>query len=178
MIRARNASGYLASICSSLFNIGMAAGRLMLGVVTDKLGVRLAVLIYLAAAAILQLLFALVEIAPLSAIIITAIGFLLGPMFPSGVVMITRLLPTHLHVGAVSFVAAVGEVGGALLPFALGAIADRLGIGAFQYVILVQLVVTLFIWMCFPRLTPKIPLVENADDDSGEDRVTNSGQPE
>ncbi|KAH8200941.1 hypothetical protein TruAng_004879 [Truncatella angustata] len=155
MIRARHASGYLASICSSLFNIGMAVGRLSLGILTDRLGVRLAIMIYLSTAAILQALFALVELPAVSAAIITIIGFLLGPMFPSGVVMITRLLPTHLHVGAVSFVAALGEVGGALLPFALGAIADRLGIGAFQYIILAQLIVTLLIWMCFPRLPPK-----------------------
>ncbi|KAM0808898.1 putative MFS transporter [Seiridium cardinale] len=164
MLRARHASGYLASICSSLFNIGMAAGRLALGIVTDKLGVRLAVIIYLSTAAALQVLFALVEIPAISAVIITAIGFLLGPMFPSGVVMIARLLPANLHVGAVSFVASVGEVGGSLLPFALGVIADRLGIGAFQYIILVQLMVTILIWLCFPKLAPKAQRVETADE--------------
>lgn len=143
----------------------MAVGRLFLGIITDKLGVRTAVTIYLATAAVLQLLFTLVEVPAVSAVIITAIGFVLGPMFPSGVVMITRLLPSNLHVGAVSFVASVGEVGGALLPFALGAIADRLGIGAFQYIILTQLVVTLLIWMCFPRLTSTYSVALDSDGD-------------
>ena len=83
--------------------------------------------------------------------------------------MITRLLPHHLHIGAVSFVASVGEVGGALLPFALGAIADRLGIGSFQYIILAQLVITLSTWLCFPRLSLTIlseeHLVRNSVDE-------------
>lgn len=143
----------------------MAVGRLFLGIVTDKLGVRTAVIIYLSTAAVLQLLFTLVELPAVSAVIITLIGFVLGPMFPSGVVMITRLLPPDLHVGAVSFVASVGEVGGALLPFALGAIADRLGIGAFQYIILAQLIVTLCIWLCFPRLAPRYLVVADEEVD-------------
>lgn len=143
----------------------MAAGRLALGIVTDKLGVQFAVMIYLLAAAILQVLFTLVEIPAVSAVIITIIGFILGPMFPSGVVMVTRLLPSHLHVGAVSFTAAIGEVGGALLPFGLGAVADRVGIGAFQYIILVQLIVTLVIWMSFPRLPSKKMAICDSDED-------------
>ncbi|KAI0126826.1 MFS transporter-like protein [Xylariales sp. AK1849] len=167
MIRARHTSSYLASICSSLFNIGMAIGRLSLGILTDRLGVRLAVMIYLSTAALLQILFAITEIPAISAVIITIIGFLLGPLFPSGIVMITRLLPSNLHVGAVSFVASIGQVGGALLPFALGAIADRLGIGAFQYIILAQLIVTLFIWMCFPKLVPEAaPISGLVDEDA------------
>ncbi|KAI0171420.1 major facilitator superfamily domain-containing protein [Pestalotiopsis sp. NC0098] len=165
MLRARHASGYLASMCSALFNIGMAIGRLALGVVTDKLGVRTAVVIYLSTTIVLQTLFALIEVPAASAVLVTLVGFFLGPMFPSGVVLITRLLPPHLHVGTVSFVASTGQIGGALLPFALGAIADRIGIGAFQYIILAQLIVTLLIWLCFPRLAVGVGIISPADEE-------------
>lgn len=165
MLRARHASGYLASMCSALFNIGMAIGRLALGVVTDKLGVRTAVVIYLSTTIVLQTLFALIEVPAASAVLVTLVGFFLGPMFPSGVVLITRLLPPHLHVGTVSFVASTGQIGGALLPFALGAIADRIGIGAFQYIILAQLIVTLLIWLCFPRLAVGVGIISPGDEE-------------
>ncbi|KAI1842249.1 hypothetical protein JX265_006876 [Neoarthrinium moseri] len=170
MIRVRGTSPYLASICSSLFNIGMVVGRLGLGVVTEKHGVRRAVIVYLLLAAIFQVLFAVIDVPAVSAVLITMIGVLLGPLFPSGVIMVTRLLPQHLHVDAVSFVASVGEVGGALLPFALGVIADGLGIGSFQYIIIAQLVATLCIWMCFPKLSLSIlPQVNAIRDDETRD---------
>ncbi|KAF3014045.1 hypothetical protein E8E14_011430 [Neopestalotiopsis sp. 37M] len=170
MLRARNASGYLASMCSALFNIGMAVGRLALGIVTDKLGVRLAVVIYLSTTIVLQALFAMIELPTISAVLVTLVGFFLGPMFPSGVVLITRLLPPHLHVATVSFVASTGQIGGALLPFALGAIADRVGIGAFQYIILAQLIATLLIWLCFPRLAVGVVGVSPSDEEDVMDR--------
>jgi MFS family permease len=163
MIRNRHATPYLASICSSLFNIGMAVGRLSLGALTDKLGVRSAVILYLTLAAVLQALFATIQIQAAAGVLITMIGFFLGPMFPSGVVMIARLLPKNLHVRAVSFVASIGQLGGSLVPFALGAIADKFGVGAFQYIILGQLIVTLLVWMCFPKLDRKETTVRDRD---------------
>lgn len=141
----------------------MAVGRLSLGALTDRLGVRSAVILYLTLAAVLQALFALIKVQAVAAVLITTIGFFLGPMFPSGVVMIARLLPKHLHVRAVSFVASIGQLGGALVPFALGAIADRFGVGAFQYIILAQLIVTLLVWMCFPKLDSKATTVDDRD---------------
>lgn len=140
----------------------MALGRVGLGVLTDKLGVRLAVIMYLSMATLLQCLFAIIQVPAASAILITLIGVFLGPMFPSGVVMITGLLPSNLHVDALAAVVTVGELGGALLPVGLGAISDRVGIGAFQYIIIAQLVVTLLIWMCFPGLPPSTVLVDDS----------------
>ncbi|KAI8958490.1 MFS general substrate transporter [Daldinia sp. FL1419] len=154
MRRVNHASEYLSSLSSSGFWIGQAAGRLVLGVVTDRIGVRTATTTYLAAALAFELLFAAVHIPVISTITITLLGFCLGPLFPAGVIMMTRLLPRELHVGAISFVVLIGQVGGALLPFALGALADTLGIQVFQVVVFAQLVATLLIWFAFPRLPP------------------------
>lgn len=150
MLRVRHASPYLASFSSSGFWIGMAAGRLALGLVTDKLGVRRATAAYLTIAIISQALLATIDVAAVSIALITLIGFFLGPLFPSGVVILAQLLPKQLLVGAVSFAASVGQLGAAVSPFLLGSLAQALGIYVFQVFILAMLAVTLLVWVLFP----------------------------
>lgn len=49
------------------------------------------------------------------------------PFFPIAISVISKLLPRHLHVGAIGFIAAIGSCGAAALPFATGALAQRYG---------------------------------------------------
>lgn len=154
MLRARRASAYAASLSSTGFWIGMAAGRLLLGPVTDRTGVRRAATSYVVIAIAAQAVVAGVDVAAVSIAAVAAVGFFLGPLFPSGVVVLTRLLPRDLHVGAVSFVASVGQLGAAFGPFAMGAMVQLLGIRIFQVFILALLVVALLVWLAFPRLPP------------------------
>lgn len=130
----------------------MAAGRLLLGPVTDRGGVRRATVSYLVLAIMSQVLLAAVDRAIVSVVAVTLLGFFLGPLFPSGIVMLSRLLPKELHVGAVSFVASIGQVGAAVGPFVMGSLVQLLGIRTFQVLIFAMLVVTLLIWFSFPRL--------------------------
>ncbi|KUI69700.1 Bypass of stop codon protein 6 [Cytospora mali] len=152
MLRARHATTYLASLSSSGFWLGMSAGRFLLGPATDKLGVRSATASYLVVAILSQGVLAAVDHAVVSVIAVVLVGFFFGPLYPSGIVMVTRLLPKELHVGAVSFVASVGQLGAAVGPFAMGSLVQLLGIRIFQAFILVMLVVTLLVWFMFPRL--------------------------
>ncbi|KAI1459119.1 MFS general substrate transporter [Annulohypoxylon moriforme] len=153
MTRGNRSSPYLASLTSSLFWIGQAVGRVVLGTLAnDRLGVRSATIIYLLAALAFEALFASIHIPAFSAAMIALLGFCLGPLFPSGVFVLARVLPRELHVSAVSFVILVGQVGGALFPFALGALVETLGIQVFQVVVFVQILATLGIWLAFPRL--------------------------
>ncbi|KAI1134517.1 MFS general substrate transporter [Hypoxylon sp. FL0543] len=165
MMRVNRASAYLASLSSSGFGIGQATGRVALGVVTDKLGIRTATIVYLVAALAFEVLFATIHVPEFSAAAIALLGFCLGPLFPSGVYTLTRLLPRELHVGAISFVVLIGQVGGALLPFGLGALAESLGIQVFQVVVFAQLVATLLIWLAFPSLPqPGASLMAGAEE--------------
>lgn len=157
MLRVRHATPYLASFSSSGFWTGMAVGRLVLGLVTDKLGVRRATAAYLTIAIILQALLATIDVAAVSIALVALIGFFLGPMFPSGVVLLAQLLPKQLLVGAVSFTAAVGQIGAAVSPFILGSLAQALGIYIFQVFILAMLAVTLLVWVLFPALPSARP---------------------
>jgi fucose permease len=151
MLRARHASAYLASVCSSGFWIGMALGRLGLGYVTDRIGVRRATVVYILCAMASDLLFAAIDVPAASVVLMALLGFFCGPLFPSAIVQLNLLLPRDLHVPAVSLVASFGQVGGALLPFGLGALAQKVGIQVFQAAIFAQLAASLGIWMLFPR---------------------------
>lgn len=173
MTRARHASLYFSSLCSSGFWIGMAIGRLLLGIVTDRIGIRIGTMIYLGVAICLQLLFSLIPIRWISLLTVTLLGFILGPLFPNGIVMLTRLLPRHLHVAAVSFVASVGQIGAALIPFASGALTQTLGIQVFQVIIFALLAITFLLWICFPKESSvEMAFNDNESDVSNSDAST------
>jgi fucose permease len=156
MLRSRNATPYIAGLSSSGFWAGMAVGRLVLGPLTDRIGVRKATAIYFVLAALLESLFAALPNPVMSVVLMVVLGFLMGPLFPSGVIVLTELLPKELHVSAVSFVASLGQVGGALLPFGIGAVVEGLGIGVFRYAILVQSILAMLLWAVFARLPPLV----------------------
>jgi fucose permease len=156
MLRSRSAMPYLAGLSSSGFWAGMAVGRLALGPLTDRIGVRRATVMYFILAVLTEILFVVLPHAIVSVVLMVILGFLMGPLFPSGVIVLTQLLPKELHVAAVSFVASLGQVGGALLPFGIGAVVEGMGIGVFKYAILVQSVLAMLLWMVFARLRPVV----------------------
>jgi fucose permease len=155
MTRARHVSPYLSSISSSGYWAGMAVGRLTLGHFTDQMGARQGATVYLSCAIVLQLFFAIVQSPIPSIVIISLLGFFMGPLFPSGVVVLMQLLPRDMHINAVSFISSIGQVGGAALPFGIGAVVQTLGIGVFRWVLLVFSLISLGVWCVFTSLTPK-----------------------
>jgi len=155
MLRVRHTSTYASSVCSSGYWAGMAVGRLALGFVTDKLGARRAVIMYLLLTPVFVVLFTLVQALWVSVLAMSVVGFFMGPLFPSCIVQLVNLLPKGLHVGAVSFVASVGQIGGAILPYLLGVITQAIGLWVFPYMLLVQFLVMLLIWMLSLTLSRK-----------------------
>jgi len=156
MLHVRHASHYDSGISSTGFWAGQTAGRALLGLVTNHLAsthlrFRLTITIYLAISVALQLIFWLVPSFIASAISVAFLGFFLGPLFPAGVVMAAKLLPSHLHVSAIGFATALGGTGGALFPFAVGAIAQAKGVWVLQPIILALIVVIMGLWLMFPR---------------------------
>jgi fucose permease len=159
MLRNRGATPYLASLASSVYWVGMAIGRLVLGFGTDRIGVRRATVLYFLCAVGFEVLFALLSSPTSSVVLMGFLGFVMGP------------LPKELHIASVSFVSSLGQVGGALLPFAIGAVVQSMGIGVFRYAILLQTVLALVVWIAFTRLRPSVPgaRVETRDEASRED---------
>lgn len=147
MTRARNVRPSLANLCSTGFWAGMAVGRAALGPVTERTGIRRGVVLYLGLAMATGVIFAAVENLVISILLLALIGAFCGPLFPSSIVYLASVIPSDLHVAAVSFVSSVGQVGGAGLPALLGLISEAVGIRAFQAVIMGQLVMTLVCWI-------------------------------
>lgn len=152
MIRVRHAQPFPSGMTATGFWLGLTAGRLSLGFITPKIGEGLAIIIYILSAIGLELVIWLVPQFYVSAIAIALVGFFIGPLFPSGVVAATKLLPSELHVAAIGFSAALGGGGAAVLPFAVGAIAQAKGVQTLQPIVLALLVMLLAIWLTLPKI--------------------------
>ena len=155
MRRERSGKALASSLAATGFWLGITLGRVVLGFVTPRFGEKLAITIYLPVAFALQLLFWLVPSFTVSAIAVALQGFFLGPMFPAAVVACTKLLPKRLHVSGIGFAAAFGGSGGAVLPFATGALAQAKGVQVLQPIVLALLVTTWLLWLGLPRIERK-----------------------
>lgn len=67
----------------------------------------------------------------------------------------TKLLPKHLHVSSIGFAAAFGGSGGAIFPYAVGAIAQVKGVQVLQPIILALMAVIWGLWVMLPRMNKK-----------------------
>ena len=152
MLRVRDAKRFAAGVSATGFWAGMTAGRAILGFITERFGERVCVCVYLALSIGLELIFWLVPEFVVSAVAVAFLGFFLGPIFPAGVVMCAKLLPKHLHVSALGAATAIAGVGGAGVPFAVGAIAEAKGVWVLQPIILALLAVITLLWLALPRV--------------------------
>lgn len=155
MMRVRHGAPFASGMTATGFWLGITAGRLVLGFVTPRVGEKRAIAAYLPLAMGLELLFWLVPQFYVSAVAVALQGFFLGPLFPAAVVATTKLLPKHLHVSGIGFAAAFGGSGGALFPFAVGAVAQAKGVQVLQPIVLALLAVILLLWLALPRMNKK-----------------------
>jgi len=155
MMNVRNGAPFASGMVATGFWLGITVGRVILGFVTPRIGERLSIMIYLPISAGLQLMFWLVPQFYVSAVAVSLQGFFLGPLFPAAVVVMTKLLPKHLHVSAIGFAAAFGGSGGAIFPFAVGALAQAKGVQVLQPIILALLIFILLLWLGLPRNNKK-----------------------
>ncbi|KAK8121536.1 hypothetical protein PG999_005656 [Apiospora kogelbergensis] len=155
MIQVRQGTEFASGMTAMGFWLGITVGRVVLGFVTPRLGEKLAITIYLPIVMGLELLFWLVPQFIVSSVAVGLQGFFLGPLFPAAIVAMSKLLPRHLHVGAIGFAAAFGGSGAAVLPFAVGAIAQAKGVQVLQPIILALLGVITLLWLGLPKINKK-----------------------
>ncbi|KAI0102233.1 putative MFS transporter [Nemania sp. FL0031] len=155
MIQVRHGAAFESGITATGFWLGLTVGRFVLGFVTPKIGEKLAISIYLVVAMGFELLFWLVPQFIVSAVAVALQGFFIGPLFPAVIVAMSKLLPYHLHVSAIGFAAAFGGSGAAVLPFAVGAIAQAKGVQVLQPIILALFAAILLVWCGLPRMGKK-----------------------
>lgn len=151
MIKVRAASQFNSGVVATGFWAGMTVGRMGLSFLTSRLGEFYSVLLYLGICLALELIFWLIPSLVVSAVAVAFLGVFLGPLFPTAIIMVTKLLPRHLHVGSIGFGTALGGSGGAIFPFMVGAIAQAKGVRTLQPIILAILGVISGLWLLLPK---------------------------
>ncbi|KAK5193481.1 hypothetical protein LTR99_007032 [Exophiala xenobiotica] len=154
MIRNRHMSPSIAALATSLYWVGMVLGRFSLGPLARLVGLRLTVIVFVCTSIGLQVLFRLQASLPLSLCLALGIGFVAGPIFPSGILTMTRRLPKSIHVRAVALTCAIGQLGGAGAPFVIGVVAQTSGIERLFDVVLGLSLTLLLVWLWFSRPQP------------------------
>ncbi|RAL13556.1 putative MFS transporter [Aspergillus homomorphus CBS 101889] len=139
--------GYVASA----FWAGFTIGRVALADFTHKFGERRMVFIYMLLAIALQFLFWLVPNITVNAVTVCFLGFFIGPCYPVGLYILTKVIPQELHVGAMGFTASLGQAGSAAFPFMTGAIASQAGVQVLQPIMVGLLIGVITFWSLVPR---------------------------
>ncbi|KAJ5577469.1 Major facilitator superfamily domain general substrate transporter [Penicillium hispanicum] len=153
MIRVRHGGAFASGMTATGFWLGITVGRVVLGFVTPRVGEKLAIAAYILCSIAFGLVLWLVPQFYASAVAVSLQGFFLGPLFPGAVVMVTKLLPRHLHVSSIGFVAAFGGSGAAILPFAVGALAQAKGVSVLQPFIIALSGAIFLAWLGLPRVS-------------------------
>jgi fucose permease len=129
----------------------MALGRYALGAVTETIGLHTAVSTYITMACCAQfLLMGLHQIAG-NLIVLGVCGFFLAPLFPSGIVMLSNRTPARDRTEVIAAVIAMGQVGVAIVPYAMGLLATHLGTQYLLHVTLGLSVVLLALWIAISQ---------------------------
>ncbi|KIJ70596.1 hypothetical protein HYDPIDRAFT_23688 [Hydnomerulius pinastri MD-312] len=140
-------SGYI----STGFFGGMMIGRVALLWVNEKVGERRVLFIYAICAIVLELIVWLVPSLIGDAVAVAIIGMLLGPMYPIAMNHCGRVLPRRLLTGSIGWIAGSGQAGSALVPFMVGAIAQKAGIKTLQPVLVGILSLMTMLWALVPK---------------------------
>ncbi|CAG8172695.1 unnamed protein product [Penicillium nalgiovense] len=153
MIRVRQGGAFASGMTATGFWLGITVGRVILGFVTPRVGEKVAISVYIVCSMAFALVLWLVPQFYVSAVAVSLQGFFLGPLFPGVVVMVTKLVPRHLHVTSIGFVAAFGGSGAAILPFAVGVLAQAKGVKVLQPFIVALSGAILLTWLGLPRVS-------------------------
>ncbi|KAJ6097008.1 hypothetical protein N7486_007754 [Penicillium sp. IBT 16267x] len=153
MIRVRHGSAFASGMTATGFWLGITVGRIVLGFVTPRVGEKLAIAGYIICSIVFGIVLWLVPQFYASAVAVSMQGFFLGPLFPGAIIMMTKLLPQHLHVSSIGFAAAFGGSGAAILPFAVGALAQAKGVSVLQPFIIALSGAIFLAWLGLPRVS-------------------------
>lgn len=101
---------------------------------------------------VFQLLAWLVPNIITNAVAVSILGLLLGPVYPCGQTIFTKLLPRHVQTTAIGFIAGAGSSGGAVAPFTTGILAQAVGTYVLHPVCIGLYVVMLACWFGLPKV--------------------------
>lgn len=85
-----------------------------------------------------------------NAVVVALIGVLIGPCYPVAISVLTKVIPRRLHATSIGFCASFGQIGAAVFPFAVGALAQQFSPAALQPVMIVLFAIQMALWFLVP----------------------------
>jgi fucose permease len=128
LVQARALSDSLASYTVSGYWLGLTLGRFLISPIAARIGASTARMMYacligvIAAAALAWLL-----PTALACVALGLLGFCLGPIFPTTMAIVPRLTRARLVPTAIGVMNAAAVIGGSVLPWLAGTIAQSAG---------------------------------------------------
>ncbi|GAA5960701.1 hypothetical protein JCM8115_001803 [Rhodotorula mucilaginosa] len=139
-------AGYVATG----FWFGLMVGRIIANPLTIRIGEKRALYCYLTIALALEFAIWFADSLVGNAVVVALIGVLIGPCYPVAISVLTKVIPRRLHATSIGFCASFGQIGAAVFPFAVGALAQQFSPAALQPVMIVLFAIQMALWFLVP----------------------------
>ena len=127
--------------------MGLTLSRLTLAKVSQRIGEKRLIHYCIAGVIAGVLLIWLVPIGAVSALGLCLTGFSFGPIFPTTIALMSRLVSPRILTSAIGFLASFGAMGGALFPWLAGNLAQFIGLWSLLPYVIILTLVMLCLWM-------------------------------
>ena len=161
LVQARAMPRGQAGYVLSGFWLGLTLGRFLIAPAAERLKASTAAMMYACLAGVtIAIVGTWLAPGPAAATAgLVLLGFFLGPVFPTTMVVVPRLAPEGLTATAIGVVNAGSVVGGSGLPWLAGTIAQWAGIGTLLPFVLGLAAVQLAIWRPIARRITRAPVL-------------------
>ena len=127
--------------------MGLTLSRLTLAKVSQSLGEKRLIQYCIAGVIAGVLLIWLVPIGAVSALGLCLTGFSLGPIFPTTIALMSRMVSPRILASAIGFLTSFGAMGAALFPFLAGSLAQAIGLWSLLPYVIILTIVMLCLWV-------------------------------
>lgn len=143
----RHENTALAGWLVSGYWLGLTIGRVCIAPLANKIGSKGIINTCLIGVICGLLLFNLAALSFTSGFGLLLTGFCLGPILPTGFAFLSNVVPSHLLMGSISFIASLSSLGKALFPWLAGNVAEGLGLQMFLPYVILLAVAMVVCWL-------------------------------
>ncbi|NBD31615.1 MAG: MFS transporter [Cyanobacteria bacterium] len=143
----RHENTELAGWLVSGYWLGLTVGRVAIAPLAHKLGSKGIINTCLIGVVCGLFIFNLITLSLTSGFGLLLTGFCLGPILPTGFAFLSNVVPAHLLMGSISFIASLSSLGKALFPWLAGNVAEGLGLEMFLPYVIILAVAMVACWV-------------------------------
>jgi len=143
----RHENTELAGWLVSGYWLGLTIGRVAIAPLAHKLGSKGIINTCLIGVVCGLLIFHLITLSLTSGFGLLLTGFCLGPILPTAFAFLSNVIPSHLLMGSISFIASLSSLGKALFPWLAGNVAEGFGLEMFLPYVIILAVAMVACWV-------------------------------